>query len=90
MTMACSWSPILTRLPLVFNPSWAGLEPWMVQGPDNVPLLSIRDVNESTTVGTYSFRERVRSPIHYLRATLIVLARSCTNTSDLQANVALL
>ncbi|KAI3343934.1 hypothetical protein F4824DRAFT_494188 [Ustulina deusta] len=42
-----------------FNPSWAGLEPWMVQGPDNVPLLSIRDVNESTTVGTYSFRERL-------------------------------
>ncbi|KAI1426179.1 hypothetical protein F5Y12DRAFT_713420 [Xylaria sp. FL1777] len=40
-----------------FDPVWEGIEPWMVQGPDNIPILSIRDVNISTAVGVYTFRQ---------------------------------
>ncbi|KAI1180319.1 hypothetical protein F4777DRAFT_574082 [Nemania sp. FL0916] len=42
-----------------FNPSWTGLELWSVQGPDNFPGLSIRDMNISTPVGTYVFSQRL-------------------------------
>ncbi|KAI0425273.1 hypothetical protein F5Y09DRAFT_335119 [Xylaria sp. FL1042] len=48
-----------------FNPSWTGLEPWMVQGPDNVPIFSIRDLNESTLVGNYVFRQRLTFRLEY-------------------------
>ncbi|KAI1310895.1 hypothetical protein F5Y03DRAFT_9305 [Xylaria venustula] len=48
-----------------FDPSWAGLEPWTVQGPDNVPLLSIRGVNESTLVGDYTFEDRLTFILTY-------------------------
>ncbi|KAI1196592.1 hypothetical protein F5X97DRAFT_325267 [Nemania serpens] len=42
-----------------FNPSWAGVEPWTLQGPDNFPGLSIRDLNLSTSVGSYVFSQRL-------------------------------
>ncbi|KAI0976024.1 hypothetical protein F4678DRAFT_482302 [Xylaria arbuscula] len=61
-----------------FNPSWTGHEPWTVQGPDNVPLLSIRSVNSSTLVGDYTFEERVRPPVHQLRVVLTVLSHYYT------------
>ncbi|KAI1828250.1 hypothetical protein F4861DRAFT_535218 [Xylaria intraflava] len=40
-----------------FNPLWAGLDPFILQGPDDSPGLSIRELNLSTSVGTYSFSE---------------------------------
>ncbi|KAI3336487.1 hypothetical protein HD806DRAFT_542375 [Xylariaceae sp. AK1471] len=42
-----------------FNPLWAGIEPYSVQGPDNFPGLSIRDSNISTAVGVYGISERL-------------------------------
>ncbi|KAI2642923.1 hypothetical protein GGS21DRAFT_486752 [Xylaria nigripes] len=42
-----------------FDPSWAGFQPFMLQGPDNSPGLSIRTVNVSTSAGVYSFIERL-------------------------------
>ncbi|KAI0460380.1 hypothetical protein F5B21DRAFT_519130 [Xylaria acuta] len=42
-----------------FDLSWAGIDLVMVQGPDNFPGLSIRDVNITTAVGTYIFSERL-------------------------------
>ncbi|KAI1276581.1 hypothetical protein F5Y07DRAFT_366346 [Xylaria sp. FL0933] len=48
-----------------FDIAWTGNEPWMVQGPDNVPFFSIRDVNQSTAVGNYVFRQRLTSHLGY-------------------------
>ncbi|KAH8167181.1 hypothetical protein CIB48_g1091 [Xylaria polymorpha] len=42
-----------------FDVSWAGYDLVMVQGPDNFPGLSIRDLNIVTAVGTYIFSERL-------------------------------
>ncbi|KAI1116148.1 hypothetical protein F5Y14DRAFT_449326 [Nemania sp. NC0429] len=42
-----------------FNPSWTGVELYMLQGPDNFPGLSIRDLNVSTSVGSYVFSQRL-------------------------------
>ncbi|KAI0448091.1 hypothetical protein F4803DRAFT_558349 [Xylaria telfairii] len=42
-----------------FNVGWAGFDLVMVQGPDNFPGLSIRDLNMNTAVGTYTFSERL-------------------------------
>ncbi|KAI0095575.1 hypothetical protein GGR51DRAFT_569594 [Nemania sp. FL0031] len=42
-----------------FNPAWLGLDLISVQGPNNFPELSIRDVNMSTNIGTYTFSERM-------------------------------
>ncbi|KAI0402624.1 hypothetical protein F4802DRAFT_599900 [Xylaria palmicola] len=42
-----------------FDPSWAGVELLTVQGPDNFPGLSIRNLNMSTSVGYYEFSERL-------------------------------
>ncbi|KAI1355768.1 hypothetical protein F5Y01DRAFT_269811 [Xylaria sp. FL0043] len=48
-----------------FDTAWTGNEPWMVQGPDNVPVFSIRDMNESTAVGDYVFRQRLTFRLEY-------------------------
>ncbi|KAI1434866.1 hypothetical protein GGR50DRAFT_360611 [Xylaria sp. CBS 124048] len=42
-----------------FDPRWEGLDPFMLQGPDNTPGLSIRDLNMTTSIGEYSFSERL-------------------------------
>ncbi|KAI1167938.1 hypothetical protein F5B18DRAFT_647165 [Nemania serpens] len=42
-----------------FNPVWTGVEPWTLQGPDNFPGLSIRDLNLSTSIGSYVFSQRL-------------------------------
>ncbi|TGJ79839.1 hypothetical protein E0Z10_g8925 [Xylaria hypoxylon] len=41
------------------NPAWTGDDPLALQGPPNIPLLSLRDRNLSTSVGYYVFRERL-------------------------------
>ncbi|KAJ8130015.1 hypothetical protein O1611_g3616 [Lasiodiplodia mahajangana] len=42
-----------------FNPAWLGLDLISVQGPDNFPALSIRNVNMTTSIGTYTFSDRL-------------------------------
>ncbi|KAI0866964.1 hypothetical protein F4860DRAFT_508458 [Xylaria cubensis] len=42
-----------------FSVSWAGFNLVTVQGPDNFPGLSIRDLNITTAVGNYIFSERL-------------------------------
>ncbi|KAI1742554.1 hypothetical protein F4680DRAFT_446120 [Xylaria scruposa] len=42
-----------------FSLAWAGIDLVMVQGPENFPGLSIRDLNMTTAVGTYIFSERL-------------------------------
>ncbi|GAP89346.2 hypothetical protein SAMD00023353_3700860 [Rosellinia necatrix] len=42
-----------------FNPEWAGLTIWTVQGPNNFPGLSTRSVNFTTSIGEYTFTERL-------------------------------
>ncbi|KAI1133012.1 hypothetical protein F5Y10DRAFT_291064 [Nemania abortiva] len=51
------WDQSLTTV--IFDPAWLGIELVSVQGPDNFPLLSIRDVNIPTSIGTYTFSERL-------------------------------
>ncbi|KAF2970267.1 hypothetical protein GQX73_g3298 [Xylaria multiplex] len=41
------------------NPAWTGNDPLTLQGPNNVPILSYRERNLSTSVGSYVFRERL-------------------------------
>ncbi|KAI0535229.1 hypothetical protein GGR58DRAFT_504527 [Xylaria digitata] len=40
------------------NPAWTGNDPLTLEGPNNVPILSSRERNLSTSVGSYVFRER--------------------------------
>ncbi|KAJ2986086.1 hypothetical protein NUW58_g5200 [Xylaria curta] len=42
-----------------FDPAWAGLVVRSVQGPNNFPGLSIRDLNITTSVGNYIVSERL-------------------------------
>ncbi|KAI0550233.1 hypothetical protein F4679DRAFT_583727 [Xylaria curta] len=71
-----------------FSVSWAGYDLVMVQGPDNFPGLSIRDLNMTTAVGTYIFSERVRiQNIYYEQEQNSNAAHNC---SDLRSNVFIL
>ncbi|RWA08731.1 hypothetical protein EKO27_g6364 [Xylaria grammica] len=41
------------------NPAWTGNDPLTLEGPNNVPILSLRERNLSTLVGNYLFKERL-------------------------------